>query len=278
MRIMRKKYRSIPSKIFVAFLSLLVLAFSIAPLYTTFNVSMTPYSNMLESMLYPKYFEISNYGGALNIIYRQIWNSFTYSMTAVVLVLCISIPSAYVLARCRFKGRKLLSFSLLFTQMLSGIVLIPAIYTFLARMGLLNNVYTLIFMYVGVNLSLSVWLLMSYFAAIPREVEEAAIIDGIGRFGLICRVAVPMVKPGIAVSAIFIFINVYNEFVIPLFLITDTAYQTITQVLNSLMSATTIEWHYLAAGSIIGMIPPLTVFLLFQKSIVEGAAAGAVKG
>lgn len=275
---MKKTYYSVPVRILRAFGALLILGLSFIPVYAVLTVSLTPYSKMLESLLFPKYLELSNYVDAFKIVYRQMGNSFKYSLTTVVLVLSISIPSAYVIARFKFKARKLLMFGLLFTQMLAGIVLIPAIYTIFSRLGLNNSVPALIFIYVGVNLSLSVWLLISFFAAIPREVEEAAIIDGVGRLAMIYQVAVPMVKPGIAVSAIFIFINVYNEFVIPLFLVTDTASQTITQVLNSLMSATTIEWHILAAGAVVGMIPPLVAFLFFQKSIVEGASAGAVKG
>lgn len=276
---MKKKENSKIIGIIIRFvLSVLILGFSILPLYSTFIVSITPFSKMLESIIYPKYLAFSNYKDAFAVIYRQLGNSFFYSFSAVVFVLSISIPSAYVLARCDFKGRKLISFGLLFTQMLSGIVLIPAIYTILAKLGLLNNIPVLIFVYVGVNLSLSVWLLSSYFQSIPLEIEEAAIIDGVGCWGLIYLVAVPIIKPGIAVSAIFVFINVYNEFVIPLFLITNTSFQTITQVLNSLMSATTIEWHLLAAGSLIGMIPPLIMFMFFQKSIVEGTTAGAIKG
>lgn len=265
-------------KVLLGLLAAAILIFTFLPLYSAIIVSLTPYSNMLEPMIYPKYFEISNYGLVFRYIFRPMMNSFSYSLIAVVIVLCISIPSAYVLSRFRFRGRKPMMFILLFTQMLSGIVLMPAIYNLFVSLGLVNSLPALLFVYVGVNLSLSVWLLISFIDAVPIEIEEAAIIDGAGRLRLIYGIALPIIKPGIAVSAIFIFVNTYNEFVIPLFLVNNAKYQPVTMILNSLLTANTVEYHMLAAGAIIAMVPALVIFLVFQKSIISGAAAGAVKG
>lgn len=268
----------IPATIPKAILVVAILLFSILPIYNAVIVSLTPYSNMLEPMLFPRFYHFENFLTTFKIIYRQMINSFLYSITTVVIDLAIAIPVAYVIARFKFRGRQVVMFSLLFTQMLSGIVLMPSVYTIFARLKLTNMVFGLLLMYVGVNLALCIWLLVGFFSSIPKEVEEAAIIDGTGKFQLLYGVVVPMIKPGVAVSAIFIFINTYNEFVIPLFLLTNSKLHTITLTLNSLMTATTIEWQNLAAGSLIGMIPPMIAFIFFQKDIIEGTIAGAVKG
>ena len=276
----RKRMQRLPPalRLLKVLVIVVILGFALLPLYNTVIVSLTPYSNMLEPMLYPKYFHISNFTETFALLYRQLLNSFLYAIVTVVLDLIIAIPAAYVIARFRFRGRSLIMFSLLFTQMLAGIVLMPSVYTIYIKIHLINTVLGLLILFVSVNLALTIWLLTGFFSSVPVQVEEASIIDGAGRFQLLYLVAVPMVKPGIAVSAIFAFINTYNEFVIPLFLMGNAKWHTLTLTLNSIMSATTIEWHTLAAGALIGMIPPLIAFLFFQKDIIEGAAAGAVKG
>jgi ABC-type glycerol-3-phosphate transport system permease component len=251
---------------------------SILPIYNTVIVSLTPFSNMLEPMLFPKYFNFQNFVNAFNIIDAQMVNSFLYSIITVIIAMLISIPASYTIARIEFIGKKVVLFALLFSQMLAGIVLMPSVYSIFNKLRLSNTVFGLILVYVGVNLALTIWLLIGFFSSIPKDIEEAAIIDGTGRLQLLVHVVVPMLKPGIAVSAIFVFINTYNEFVIPLFLVTDAKLYTITLTLNSLMTATTIEWHHLAASSLIGMVPPIVIFLFFQRNIVEGVVTGAIKG
>ncbi|MEG1524667.1 MAG: carbohydrate ABC transporter permease [Clostridia bacterium] len=255
-----------------------ILFFSIAPVYSAIVVSLTPASHSLDPISIPRFFETANFVNVMQYILRPMLNSFFYAIVTTVIVLVISIPSAYVLSRFRFKGRQAFRFVLLFTQMLAGVVLMPAVYSIFVRLGLVNSVPALIFIFVGVSLSLSVWLLFGFLASVPVEIEEAAIIDGAGRFRLLYGIVVPIIKPGIAVSAIFTFVGTYNEFVIPLFLMNDASHGTVTMTLNSFMTAITIDWNLLAAGSIIGMLPPLLIFLIFQKYIIGGAAAGAIKG
>jgi len=136
----------------------------------------------------------------------------------------------------------------------------------------------LILVLTGVNLALVVWILFGFFQSLPKEVEEAAMIDGASFLAMLVRVVVPVSGPGIAVGAIFVFINTYNEFVIPLFLITDSKLFTITLSLYTLLTDTTIRWHIMAASSLIGMVFPILIFVMFQKYIVKGLTSGALKG
>lgn len=272
------KRNSISFRIFVWILRILVLIFAIFPLYSTVIVSLTPYSNIMEPMLYPKYMEVYNFALAIESVGRQMLNSFVYSLISVFFVLLFSIPSAYTIARFHFKGRKVMMFLLLWTQMLAGIVIMPSIYVTLIDLQIIDKAPTLIFLLAGVNLPLTVWLLVGFFAKLPVEIEEAALIDGVGCFGLIRKIILPISMPGIAVSATFAFVNAYNDFVIPLFTITSPEKMPLTMRLNSLISENTIQWHILSAGSLIGLLPPLILFLVFQKYIIGGVTAGAVKG
>lgn len=261
-----------------AFGAFLVLFFCLAPIYATAVISLTPPEHVMEPVSYPKYFEIDNFRQVMRYVVRPMFNSFMYAIITVFAVLAIAIPSAYALSRFRFKGRNILRFVLLFTQMLAGVVLMPAVYSLFVKIKLINSVPALIFVYIGVSLSLSVWLLFGFLDSVPIEVEEAAIIDGAGVFRLLYGIVVPIIKPGIAVSAIFTFVGTYNEFVIPLFLMNDAKHGTITMTLNSFLTAITIDWNVLAAGAIIGMLPPLLIFMIFQKNIISGSTAGAIKG
>ncbi len=154
----------------------------------------------------------------------------------------------------------------------------PSIYTTLVKYQLVDKPSTLIFILTGVNLSMTVWLLEGFFSELPVEIEEAALIDGVGIPGLLWKIIVPVSIPGIAVSATFTFVNAYNDFVIPLFVMTTPEKFPLTMRLSSIISENTVQWNLLASGSLIGLLPPLALFMVFQKYIIGGITAGAVKG
>ncbi len=255
-----------------------VILFSVIPMYGALIVALTPYSNLMEPLLYPVYWEFSNFATAFMSIARPFFNSFFYSITTVVFVLLIAIPASYTITRFNFPGRKIMLFLLLWTQMLAGIIVMPSIYTSLIEFGLSDRVPTLVFILTGVNLSMTVWLLVGFFSGLPREIEEAALIDGVSIFKLFTKIILPISTPGIAVAATFAFINGYNDFVIPLFVMTSPEKLPLTMRLNSLISEITVQWHILAAGSLIGLLPPLLLFFVFQRYIIGGITSGAVKG
>jgi ABC-type glycerol-3-phosphate transport system permease component len=128
------------------------------------------------------------------------------------------------------------------------------------------------------NLALVVTIHHGYFAALPASLDEAAEIDGCNYVQLLIRIIFPISGPGIAVGAIFVFVNTYNEFVVPLFLLSDASKYPLTLTVYSLLTDTTIRWHVMAAASIIGIIPPVAIFTIFQKYIISGVTSGAVKG
>lgn len=271
------KKRTLSLVIIDALFKVLILGFSLAPIYACFIVSTTPYSHMLAPQLFPQFFELTNYSGAISGIVNNMFNSFIYSAATILLVLIICIPVAYICARYEFFGKKYLIFGLLLTQMIAGIVLLPSLYSVYNKLGFLNNRTALIFTYTGVNLGMTVWLLMGFFKDLPFAIEEAAYVDGANFIKLLFYIIIPMSFPGIAVSAIFTFINSYNEFIIPLFLITSPESKPLTLRLYSYLSDTTVMWNIVGAAAMIGMTPVVFIFLFFQKYIIGGITTGAVK-
>lgn len=269
---------SLRFKIFRAVLCVILCVFALLPIYAALIVALTPYSNMLQAQLFPHFFEISNFGEAFVSIYRNVLNSFFYASCATIFTTLVAIPAAYVLARYRFRGRRAASFSLMLTQMIAGIVVLPTLYKMLNGMNLLNSRIVLIVVYSAFNMALVVTILQGYFAALPQGLDEAAAIDGCNYMDILTRIIVPISGPGIAVGAIFVFVNTYNEFVIPLFLLSDANYYPLTLKIYSMLSDTTIRWHIMAAASLIGILPPVAIFTVFQRYIIQGVTTGAVKG
>lgn len=265
-------------KVFRFVLCLVFCIFALIPVYAAVIVALTPYSNMLEAQLVPHYFEISNFLEAFKSIGLNVVNSFTYAACATVLTTAVAIPAAYVLARYRFGGRKGVSFALMVTQMMAGIVVLPTLYKMLNNLGMLNSRIVLIMVFTAFNLALVVTILQGYFATLPASLDEAASIDGCNYLDILLRIIVPVSGPGIAVGAIFVFVNTYNDFVIPLFLLSDASQYPLTLKVYSMLSDTTIRWHIMAAASLIGIIPPVALFTFFQKYIIQGVTTGAVKG
>lgn len=252
--------------------------FAIIPIYTAFIVSLTPYSDMLKPQLVPEYFEISNYLNAFKLIIVNVLNSFFYACGATLLTIIVSVPSAYVLARYRFRGRRGILFILLLTQMMAGIVILPTLYRMFQTLGLLDTRVGMILVLTGVNLALVVTILYGYFSTLPEELEEAAALDGCNYIQMLIRIVLPISGPGIVVGAIFVFVNSYNEFVIPLFMLSNSQKYPLTLIIYSMLSDTTIRWHIMAAASMIGIIPPVIIFTIFQRYIIQGVTSGAVKG
>ncbi len=258
-------------------LRIFFMLFAVLPIYACLIIALTPYGNLMEAQLFPKYWFFRNFIDSFGFICLKIFNSFLYSVFSVAAALAIALPSAYVLARYHFKGKRLILFGLLLTQMMAGIVILPSLYSMFSRFHLVNSRIGLVFVLMGVNLALVVWLLYGFFQTLPREVEEAAYIDGASFLGMFTRVILPMSMPGISVGAIFVFINTYNEFVIPLFLLTDAKLHTITLSLYTLLTDTTIRWHVMAGSALIALLPPVLIFIFFQKNIIHGLTSGAVK-
>ncbi|MER7848566.1 carbohydrate ABC transporter permease [Kitasatospora sp. NPDC096077] len=196
---------------------------------------------------------------------------------ATVLALLVALPAAYYTARFRYRGRRLFLLLVLVTQMFQPTSLLVGLYREFYQLGMLNSVWTLILCNAAFNLAFAVWILTAYISSIPVELEEAALLDGLGRLGVLRRVVLPLALPGVVTAVIFTFISAWNEFVMGLTLSTDPGSQPLTVGINSFIGNYTVQWNYLFAGSVVAIVPVVVLFALIERHVVSGLTAGSVK-
>jgi multiple sugar transport system permease protein len=213
----------------------------------------------------------TNFGNALK-------NSLYVSVLATLGSLILSIPAAYALTRYDFKGREFYRQFLLVTQMLSPIVLVVGLFRLMVALGVIDNINAVTVVYAAFNIAFSVWMLQSYFATIPLDLEEAAWMEGAGRVKTLVKVFLPLAVPAIVVTAIFTFINAWNEFVIALTLLrSQDSYTLPIQIFSLVSGRYTVEWHHVMAATFAATVPVAIAFAWLQRYLVRGLALGAVK-
>ncbi|KAB8188881.1 ABC transporter permease subunit [Nonomuraea phyllanthi] len=207
----------------------------------------------------------------------NLWVTLKVAGGSTVLVLLVALPAAYYSARHNFRGRTAFLILVLITQMFQPTAMLVGIYREFYQFGLVDSVWSLILVNAGFNLAFAVWILNAYFASIPRELEEAAFIDGNGRFGALFRITLPLAMPGVITALIFTFIAAWNEFVVALTLTTTPENQPLTVALNSFIGQYQVDWQNLFAGSVIATIPVIILFALIERKVVGGLTAGSIK-
>ena len=193
------------------------------------------------------------------------------------LTLLFAVPAAYALARLEFPGRRASGFYVLATQMLPPVGLIIPYYLALQKVGGLDTYWGLIVIYLTFSLPFAIWLLVSYFEDVPREMEEAALLDRAGRLRALWYVILPQVRGGIAVTTIFVFLNAWNEFLFAVVL-GGNRVRPVTVAMFNFISVEQTLWAKLAAGAMLAMAPVILLGLIAQRHIVKGLTVGAVKG
>ena len=218
----------------------------------------------------------------LHIIERGIpgnlLNSLLVAGGATLLTMLCGIPAAYALARMKFRGKNIFLGFVIMSQMFSPVVLLIGISQLANSLGLNNTLWGLMFVNAAFNQAFAVWLLRGTFVSISSEMEQAAMIDGCGRFGALRKILLPMAAPGIVTALIFVFINAWNEYTVSTVLISTASKQPITVGITQFSSFNMIEWRYLFAASIIATIPVFILFLCIEKHLASGLTAGGVKG
>ena len=209
-----------------------------------------------------------------------IWfrNSLIVSIGTSLLGLVIAIPAGYAFSRYKFTGRDISMFAFLLVQMFPGIIILVPYFLVMKTLGLLNSHLGLILAYCVTALPLCVWMLKGFFDTVPRELEEAATLDGCNQFQVFTKVVLPLSMPAVAVTALFSFLAAWNEFLLALTFNTSNDMYTLPVGLASLISSTGQAWGDFAAASILVSLPVALLFLFFQKFLIEGLSAGGVKG
>ncbi|MFW6181948.1 MAG: carbohydrate ABC transporter permease [Spirochaetota bacterium] len=190
--------------------------------------------------------------------------------------LALGTLAAYGLARFRFKGSENLSFWMLSVRMMPPVAAIIPIYIIMKTVRLLDTPWALVIIYLTFNLPFVVWMMKGFFEDIPREIEESALIDGCSETAVFRRIALPLVAPGLAATAIIVFIFSWNEFLFALIL-TGTRAVTLPVGIIGFMKETGINWGYMTAGGVMALLPVIVFTVLVQKHLVKGLTMGALK-
>jgi arabinogalactan oligomer/maltooligosaccharide transport system permease protein len=209
-----------------------------------------------------------------------IWlrNSLIVSLGTTLMGLLLAVPAAYAFARYRFRGRDGAMFAFLLVQMFPGIIILVPYFMVMKSLGLLNTSLGLILAYSVTALPLCVWMLKGFFDTVPRELEEAALLDGCNQFQVFYKVVLPLSIPAVAVTALFSFLAAWNEYLLALTFNTSNDMYTLPVGLASLISSTGQAWGDFAAASLLVSLPVVILFIFFQRFLVEGLSAGSVKG
>jgi len=214
--------------------------------------------------------------GASSIL-PNLWSSLVVTSGATALTMLIAIPAAYALARLRFPGKRTSGFYVLATQMLPPVGLIIPYYLALQKVGGLDTYSGLTLIYLTFSLPFAIWLMVTYFEDVPLEMEEAALLDRAGRLRALWYVILPQVRGGIAVTAIFVFLNAWNEFMFAVVL-GGNRVRPVTVAMFNFISVEQTQWSKLAAGAMLAMAPVILIGIFAQRHIVKGLTVGAVKG
>jgi ABC-type glycerol-3-phosphate transport system permease component len=219
--------------------------------------------------------------------YRQLFSSseFVSSLStsivlavgATVLALAVAFPCAYALVRLQPHGRRLLVLLIVLGQTVPGIVFVIPLYSLAVDVGIYDTRLVLIIVTGGFLTPLATLILASFIRTVPVEIEEAALVDGASRFGVLWRIVLPLVRPGLASAAIFTGLYAWNEFLIPVILGGESA-RPLTVYLSSFVTQKTIEWGPLTAAVSLVLLPVLAVVIAFQRQLMSGLTAGSLKG
>lgn len=211
-------------------------------------------------------------------MFQSFANSFIIAFGAMVIAVVLAVPASYAIAKYRFAGRGAVLLGFLVTQMLPVSVLLTPMFIMFKRMNVYNTWWAAILADATIGIPFSVLILKNYFASIPKELEEAAYIDGCGRFGAFIRVLVPVAKSGVVVCAVFSFLYAWGDLAYGMTFILDQPKRPITAGIFNFMGQYGTKWSYLSAFAIVSIIPVAIIFIFMQKYIIAGMTNGAVKG
>jgi N,N'-diacetylchitobiose transport system permease protein len=263
-------------------LGLLVLAVMVFPVYWMVATAFKPGQQILSytPQWIPTHPTLSNFRDAIHQPF--FWNAVKNSLIVVSAVVALSVVLAFLaslaLAKFHFYGRKAFIVLILGVQMVPLAALIIPLYILMSRLGQIDKLTGVIAMYLTFVLPFTVWTMRGFLLGIPKELEEAAMVDGATRFGAFVRVLLPLVGPGLVATSIFAFIQAWNEFIIAYVFLHTPEKQTLMVWLASFTTLRGTDWGPLMAGATLCALPVVVFFVLVQRRIAFGLTAGAVRG
>lgn len=206
------------------------------------------------------------------------WNSTLVAVAVVLLNLIVAVPAAYAMAKIRFIGRSTSIYFMLTTRVIPDIALVVPFFLFIHKLGLLDHLGSLVITYLAVTVPFSVFILVGYFESLPDELDKAARVDGCSRLQTLLHVYLPLAAPSLVAVVLFTFLTSWNEFLLALMFTQTPASQTMPIVVAAFTSDFTISFSFINAAGVLAVIPPVLLAVVFERYIVSGLTAGAVKG
>ena len=267
-----------------------IVLFSFVILFPFYMMVVTSFKTQMALLVNPLDFSINFAQGFKDLFksYFVIFKSYKFgkyiltstivSLGTVFITLVFAIPAAYAIARLNFFGKTFLSTSILIIYMFPAIVLVIPLYTVFSQLGLRNSIEGLLIVYTATTLPVAIYMLQGYFKSIPKELEEAAILDKLSWFGIITKIIIPLSIPAISSVALYVFMIAWNEFLFSLMFLDNPNSFTLSRAIQYLSGDAETPRQYLMAGSVIVTLPVLFIFVYFEKYLVSGLTAGSVKG
>jgi ABC-type glycerol-3-phosphate transport system permease component len=277
----RLRPRAIIGHILTHVVLIALTTFALAPLAWAISSAFKPNSEILTGVDFlPQNPTFRNFVFVLSNTEFTTWirNSLLVAMGTTFCALLIGSLGGYAMSRWRFRGRALYGNTLLTVQMFPGIMLAIPLFLVLTRYGLIDTLWALLVTYLTFALVTAVWMLKGYFDAIPKEIEEAALIDGAGRAEILWRIVLPLAGPGITTVAVFVFLLAWNEFFFAYVFLASPGKYTLSIGMYSFIQQFTTQWGNIMAAGTLTTIPVLLFFFLLQRTLTRGLIAGAMKG
>ena len=263
--------------------------FSVIVILPFYVMVMTSLKNQQDLFLNPLDLSIDLTQGVGSLVdsYVELFTQFNFgsflltstivSVSTVLVTLAFSIPGAYAVARLKFPGQAVLSSSILLIYLVPMIVLVIPLYAVFSQLGLRNSLIGLLIVYPATTVPVALYMLQGYFRGIPAELEEAGLMDGLSRLGVIWKITLPLALPALASVSLYVFMIAWNEFLFAFMFLDDPGIFTLSRGVVSLNSSEVPRQH-LMAGAVIATVPILAIFLWFERFLVQGLTAGSVKG
>ncbi|GGJ02853.1 carbohydrate ABC transporter permease [Neoroseomonas lacus] len=277
-----RRLRSLAARALFALLLLVIVAYTVFPFFWAIVSSLKSGSALFSAELFPADPAWGNYAAVFRDrpFGRNILNSVVVAGSVVAVSLALGASAAFALGRVAFRGRGVMLAAILAVSMFPQVAVLSGLFELIRWLGLYNNLLSLVFSYLIFTLPFTVWVLTTFMREMPRELEEAAMIDGATPWVVLTRIFLPLMGPALATTGLLAFIAAWNEFLFALtFTLTDEMRTVpVAIALISGSSAFELPWGRIMAASVIVTVPLLVLVLVFQRRIVAGLMAGAVKG
>jgi len=279
---MSRKTKSLLGRIGFYLLLAVIVFYTVFPFYWAIVSSLKSGSQLFQVDFWPRQPAWDNYVAVFREqpFGRNILNSVFVAISTVLLSLSLAVAAAYALGRIQFRGRTLLLFVVLGVSMFPQIAVLSGMFELVRSLGLYNNLLALTLSYMIFTLPFTVWVLTTFMRELPKELEEAAIVDGAKPYTIVTKVFMPLMGPALATTGLLAFIAAWNEFLFALTFTLSSEMRTVPVAIALISGASSFElpWGNIMAASVIVTVPLIILVLIFQRRIVSGLTAGAVKG